>query len=121
MALIFSPNLPASEKLPEQQIFWGTDPLGAPEIYQLYTAYMFLLALVSKIDEKAFNYEPYPRILVSFLGKTEHFSVKNGAFYIVGKQKHRERREGYSFLPLRQLKYSSLLDVRFTIYLTHKS
>ena len=42
--------------------------------------YMFLLALAFKIDEKAFNYEHYPSILVSFLGKTEHFSRENGAF-----------------------------------------
>ena len=28
--ILFFPNLPASEKLPEEQIFWGTDPLGAP-------------------------------------------------------------------------------------------
>ena len=78
--ILFFPNLPASEKLPEEQIFWGTDPLGAPEIYQLYTAYMFFLALAFKIDEKAFNYEHYLSILVSFLGKTEHFGRKNGAF-----------------------------------------
>ena len=50
--------------------------MGASEIYQLYTAYMFLLALAFKIDEKSFNYERYPSILVSFLGKTEHFGGK---------------------------------------------
>ena len=33
----------------------------------------------------------YPSILVTFLGETEHFSGKNGAFWwsiLVGKQKH---------------------------------
>ena len=45
-----------------------------------YTAYMFLFALAFKGDEKASGYEHYPGILVSFVGKTEHFSVKNGAF-----------------------------------------
>ena len=102
--ILFFPNLPASEKLPEEQIYWGKDPLGAPEIYQLYTAYMFFLALALtwdqalfsyenrynwawsqvtlafKIDEKAFNYSHYPSILLSFLGKNEHFGGKNGAF-----------------------------------------
>ena len=29
--ILFCPNLPASKNLPEEQIFWGTDPLGAPE------------------------------------------------------------------------------------------
>ena len=28
--ILFCPNLPASKNLPEKQIFWGTDPLGAP-------------------------------------------------------------------------------------------
>ena len=28
--ILFCPNLPASKNLPEEQIFWGTDPLGAP-------------------------------------------------------------------------------------------
>ena len=45
-----------------------------------YAAYMFLFALAFKGDEKASGYEHYPGILVSFVGKTEHFSVKNGAF-----------------------------------------
>ena len=44
------------------------------------TIHLFLFALAFKIDEKASDYEHYPSILVSFLGKTEHFSVKNGAF-----------------------------------------
>ena len=42
---------------------------------------MFLLALAFKSDEKASYYEHYPSILVSFVRKTEHFSVKNGAFW----------------------------------------
>ena len=28
--ILFFPNLSASKNLPEEQIFWGTDPLGAP-------------------------------------------------------------------------------------------
>ena len=44
------------------------------------TTYMFLFALAFKRDEKASYYEHYPSILVSFVGKAEHFSVKNGAF-----------------------------------------
>ena len=44
------------------------------------TIHLFLFALAFKIDEKASDYEHYPSILVSFLGKTEHFSVKNGVF-----------------------------------------
>ena len=28
--LLFLPHLPASKNVPEEQIFWGTDPLGAP-------------------------------------------------------------------------------------------
>ena len=28
--ILFCPNLPASKNLAEEQIFWGTDPLGAP-------------------------------------------------------------------------------------------
>ena len=28
--LLFFPNLPASKNFPEEQIFWATDPLGAP-------------------------------------------------------------------------------------------
>ena len=28
--ILFCPNHPASKNLPEEQIFWGTDPLGAP-------------------------------------------------------------------------------------------
>ena len=47
---------------------------------RLFTAYMFLLALAFKSDEKASYYEHYPSILVSFVRKTEHFSVKNRAF-----------------------------------------
>ena len=41
---------------------------------------MFLYALEFKSDEKASDYEHYPSILVSFVGKTEHFRVENGAF-----------------------------------------
>ena len=44
------------------------------------TIHLFLFALAFKIDEKASDYEHYRSILVSFLGKTEHFSVKNGVF-----------------------------------------
>ena len=57
--------------------------LSPPSHFILATGlqlYMLLLALAFKIDEKAFNYEHYPSILVSFLGKTEHFSRENGAF-----------------------------------------
>ena len=35
--ILFFPNLPASEKLPEEQTFWGTDPLGAPAGVQLFS------------------------------------------------------------------------------------
>ena len=78
-----SPSNLMGSWLPEEQIFYGTDPLRAPEIYQLY---MFLLALAFKIDEKAVNYEHYLSILVSFLGKPsisvgkmEHFSGETKA------------------------------------------
>ena len=80
---------------------WNSNPSvkSFPEIYQLYTAYMFFLTLAFKIDKKALSYEQL----------SEHFSYFFGEkpSILVGKQK--------------QLKYSSLLDVRFTIYLTHKS
>ena len=33
--ILFCPNLPASKNLPEEQIFWGTDPLGAPVFWGL--------------------------------------------------------------------------------------
>ena len=59
-------------------------------------------------------WENYVLFSVTFVGKTEHFSAETKA----------SRKEGELFLPLRQeLKHSSLLDVRFTIYLilTHKS
>ena len=79
---------------------------------------MFLFSLAFKSDEKASDYEHYPSILVSFVGKIEHFSVHFSA------ETKASRKEGELFLPLCQLKYSSLLGVlRFTIYLilTHKS
>ena len=35
--ILFLPNLPASKKLPEEQIFWGTDPSSAPDyVTQLF-------------------------------------------------------------------------------------
>ena len=44
------------------------------------TTHLFLFALAFKTVEKDSDYEHYPCILVSFLGKTEPRSVKNGAF-----------------------------------------
>ena len=35
--ILFLPNLPASKKLPEEQIFWGTDPSSAPD----YVTHLF--------------------------------------------------------------------------------
>ena len=37
--ILFFPNPPASKSLPEEEIFWGKDPLGAPE----YCAWWYLL------------------------------------------------------------------------------
>ena len=44
---------------------------------------MFFLTLAFKIDEKAFSHEHYLSILVTFLGKTEHFSGETKAVEIL--------------------------------------
>ena len=44
---------------------------------------MFFLTLAFKMDEKAFSYEHYLSILVTFLGKTEHFSGETKAVEIL--------------------------------------
>ena len=46
---------------------------------------MFLFALEFKSDEKISDFKHYPSILMSSVGKTEHFSVKNGAFLLGNK------------------------------------
>ena len=39
---LFCLNLPASKNLPEEQIFWGTDPLGAPAFLRYLCCRNFL-------------------------------------------------------------------------------
>ena len=48
----YFPHLPVSKKLPEEQIFCGTDPLGAPvrgRIYSIYSNYQTFVELETSL------------------------------------------------------------------------
>ena len=57
---------------------------------------MILLTLEFKSDKKASDYEHYPSILVSSVGKKRAFQCEKWSIF-VGKQKHPERRGSYFY------------------------
>ena len=64
---------------------------------------MFLYALEFKSDEKASDYEHYPSILVSFVGKSERPSIWEWKMKHFSGETKTSRKEGELFVPLFQI------------------
>ena len=81
--LLFLPHLPASKNVPEEQIFWGTDPLGAPVLRTVPGVLLRHVETDTDPDQRRTDYSvltwcPYePGSIVTCFWETAHLPLSS--------------------------------------------